>query len=87
MPPKVDWPAAHDTDNNIATRNSIAFSAFARSPPILLCAIRTRIEMREKYKDADKEVVSDFTKEFMASMGFLNRSERIGNPRWLVSAC
>jgi len=66
MPPKVDWPAAHGTDNNIATRNSIAFSAFARSPPILLCAI---LEMREKYKDDDKEVVSDFTKELMACMG------------------
>jgi hypothetical protein len=38
-----------------------------------------RAAIREKYEYAYKEVVTDFTRDLIARMDFLNRSERIGN--------
>jgi hypothetical protein len=43
-----------------------------RSPPFS-CAQAARTEVNGKYKSARKKVMSDFIKELMAWMGFLNR--------------
>jgi hypothetical protein len=43
--------------------------------------------MSGKYRGGRKEVVSDFTKELIACMGFLNQREIIGTQKWTLSAC
>ena len=80
MPPKVDWPVAHGTDNRIAIKNDDTLLNMFK-PPIPLRAIPVREAVSEKYRDVRKEVVSDFIKELIAWMGFLNRARKYQLPR------
>jgi hypothetical protein len=62
----------HDAENKVAIMSADALRDICEVP-ILLRASGARPVVNGKYKSARKKVVSDFIKELIARMGFLNR--------------
>jgi hypothetical protein len=67
--------AQTSTDNRTAIKNEDTLLNMFESP-IPLRAIPVREALSGKYRDVRKEVVSDFIKESIAWMGFLNGARK-----------